>query len=184
MNSFEPTDASSTIPGPDLVREARAAVAAHLNHATPRTSPTPAGALAEPHPVFVTLRTPDGRLRGCIGTLIARCPHVLDETRALAREAAFADLRFPPVTPDELPNLRFEVSVVQPLEEVHDATELDPAQFGIVVSAADGRRGALLPEVDGIETSSQQLAVARRKGRICPGEPVRIQRFRVQKFCE
>lgn len=181
--------------GEVLLRTARESVAAqwHPRPDAPRASRSgfpdspPADSrldLAAPSPVFVTLWGPGGRLRGCVGTLAARCTTVVEETERMACEAAFADSRFPAVTREELASLRFEVSVVGPLEEVTDIATLDPEVWGIVVSTSDGRRGALLPDVEGIETVSQQLSVARRKGGIGSGEPARIQRFRVEKFRE
>jgi AMMECR1 domain-containing protein len=100
----------------------------------------------------------------------------------MACEAAFHDPRFPPVESPELARLQFEVSVLHPLEEVPDPAMLDPHRYGIVVSTADGRRGALLPAIEGIETVPHQLALARRKGAIGAHETVRIQRFEVDRF--
>lgn len=147
--------------------------------------PAPPGAfLSEPHPVFVTLRDRRGKLRGCVGTLSARCPTVVEETWCMAREAALADRRFDPVTLDELPDLRFEVSVLSPLEPVRHVSELDPARFGVVVSTRDGRRGALLPHIEGVSTVAEQLSIARRKAGIHAAEDASIARFTVQHFQE
>jgi AMMECR1 domain-containing protein len=83
-----------------------------------------------------------------------------------------------------LEHLRFEVSVVLPPEEVASPAELDPRKYGVVVLTEDGRRGALLPEIEGVETVHHQLEIARRKAGIGRGESVRLQRFAVLKFCE
>ena len=57
---------------------------------------------------FVTL-TLDGVLRGCVGSIIATDPLVIDvQQRAVA--AAFQDPRFPPVTKDDYSRLKVEVS--------------------------------------------------------------------------
>lgn len=170
--------------GPTLLSVARAAIESHWSD-RPSVVPTPSeAALGRPFPVFVTLWDPRGRLRGCVGTLTARTPSVIEETWSMAREAAFSDPRFPALTHPELAGLRCEVSVVQPLQDVDDPRELDPRIDGVLVSTPDGRRGALLPDVEGVETVAQQLALARRKGRIDAEEPVRIRRFRVDKFRE
>jgi len=142
------------------------------------------GILGERHGVFVTIRGPRRKLRGCVGTLTPRFANTAEETWHLARDAAFRDGRFTPVAARELEQLRFEVSVVLPLEEVASAAELDARRYGVVVATDDGRRGVLLPNVTGVETVEQQLALARRKGDIGELEPVRIQRFTVMKFCE
>jgi AMMECR1 domain-containing protein len=80
--------------------------------------------------------------------------------------------------------LRFEVSVLFPLEEVTSTAELDPQRYGVMLATEDNRRGVLLPDVKGIKTVGQQLATVRRKGGIGEFEPVRIQRFAVKKFRE
>lgn len=142
------------------------------------------GVLGGPGAVFVTLRGGDGRLRGCIGTLSPKFQTVAEETWRMAREAAFGDSRFPPVRAQELPWLKFEVSVLGPMEEVADLTTLDPRRYGIVVSAGDGRRGALLPNIEGVETLEAQVSIARRKGGIRPAEPIRVWRFETCHFVE
>ena len=60
---------------------------------------------------FVTLRSGDGQLRGCIGTLEANRPLVFDVI-GNALSAAFEDPRFRPLSPDELPGVKFSISVL------------------------------------------------------------------------
>jgi AmmeMemoRadiSam system protein A len=142
------------------------------------------GVLGERHGVFVTIRGSGQKLRGCVGTLTPRFVNTIEETWRVARDAAFHDARFAAVDAHELEHLRFEVSVVFPLEEITSPAELDPRRYGVVVATEDGRCGVLLPDVKGVETVEQQLTAARRKGDIGEFEPVRIQRFAVKKFCE
>lgn len=172
-------------PGRTLLRAARSAVEAVLRSPEVGTPPSVDHPyLASRHPVFVTIRDRLGRLRGCVGTLTARERTVVDEARRMAREAAFGDSRFAPVRREELPGLRFEVSVLDPLEDVDDMAQLDPNRFGIVVSSPDGRRGALLPGIEGVETTEEQLAIVRRKAGIGAKEPICIQRFTVARFSD
>lgn len=173
---------SHRVEGDLLPRIARCSVAAAFRDPAVPPPAVQQGFLAEPHPVFVTLRDGHGKLRGCVGTLRARCGNVAEETWRLAREAAFSDTRFPPVKPDEVAGLRFEVSVLEPLQDVEDASALDPRRYGVVVSTMDGRRGALLPNVEGVDTVAHQLALARRKGGIGPEEHARVQRFSVEHY--
>jgi AMMECR1 domain-containing protein/aromatic ring-opening dioxygenase LigB subunit len=140
------------------------------------------GILGERHGVFVTIRGPGRKLRGCVGTLTPRFVNTIEETWHVARDAAFRDGRFAPVRAHELEQLRCEVSVIMPLEDVASPAELDPRHYGVVVAAADGRRGVLLPGIKEIQTVEQQLDLARLKGGIDESEPVRIQRFAVVKF--
>jgi AmmeMemoRadiSam system protein A len=134
--------------------------------------------------IFVTVRERNGMLRGCTGTILPVCANLVAETWRSARLAALQDSRFPPVEADELPNLRFDVSVLHSMEKVSSVEELDPAHYGVVVSTGDGRLGLLLPGVAEIKTGGQQLGLARKKGWIGPDEPVMLQRFQVDHFEE
>ena len=106
--------------------------------------------LREPAAAFVTLRR-DGRLMGCIGTLAAVEPLVITVADR-ARAAALADPRFDPVSPDDLPFLDVEVSVLTPPEELSVAGYDDllatvrPRLDGLVVEVGS-RRATLLPSV-------------------------------------
>ena len=99
---------------------------------------------------FVTL-TKHGELRGCIGSLEARRPLVLD-VRENATAAAFHDPRFPPVRADELGDLHIEISVLsspQPL--VYDGPDdliakLRPGVDGVVIERG-WNRATFLPQV-------------------------------------
>ena len=163
---------------------ARQSVTAALRDASQLPPPAPGQYLGERRGVFVTLRERSGMLRGCAGTILPACANLVAETWRSARLAAFEDSRFPPVQADELPHLRFEVSVLHSMENISSADELDPARYGVIVSTGDGRRGLLLPGIADIRTSRQQLALARKKGWIEPDEPVMLQRFQVDHFEE
>lgn len=175
--------------GPQAQREleglpavAREAIRARLEGRSPRL-PAPAGLLGQRAPVFVTLRRA-GRLRGCIGSLAPIRPNLVEETADRAIAAAFEDPRFPPVGPGEIDDLEVEVSILQPAEPVASLAELDPRRFGVVVSDRYGRRGVLLPDIEGVDTPEQQVEIARRKAGIPPGEPVSVERFEVIKVSE
>ncbi len=166
--------------GPELPGIARAAIAAWLRGDRPVVSARDAPAA----PVFVTLRDPDGALRGCIGTTVPTEPDVAAETARSAVLAAARDPRFPPLEADELAGVHIEVSVLLPEEPVTGEEELDPARYGVVVRDGLGRQGLLLPDVPGIDDARAQVAIARRKGGIDPHAPARITRFEVLKFVE
>ena len=51
-------------------------------------------------------------------------------------------------------------------------------RYGVIVSRGS-RRGLLLPDLDGVDTVEQQIAIARQKAGIGPEEQVRLQRFEV-----
>lgn len=134
--------------GTALLARARNALEQEFSHTT---GPEPdAPELAEPGAVFVTL-TQDGRLRGCIGSLEAW--RALDaDVRGNARAAAFRDPRFPPLTADELPLTRVEVSLLAPAvpmcctDEEDALRQLRPGVDGVILEHG-AHRGTFLPQV-------------------------------------
>jgi AmmeMemoRadiSam system protein A len=135
-----------------------------------------------PGGAFVTLRV-RGRLRGCIGTVAASKPDIAREIIASAVSAASTDPRFPPVGPDELDGLDYEVDIVEALEAVGGLEDLDPRRYGVLVEA-DDRRGVLLPDLAGVETGGEQVAIAREKAGVGPAVAVRLHRFTVRRYRE
>ena len=121
----------------------------------------------------------DGELRGCIGTTEPTRPTLAQEIAANAVSAGTRDPRFPAVAPEELPWLVYSVDVLCPPEPAASETDLDPACYGVIVSTPDGRRGLLLPDLPGVDTVEDQVAIARKKGGIGPAEPVALERFEV-----
>lgn len=170
-------DAASV--GPELCRIARDAIREHLATGTRARRYEENASRAG---VFVTLRNPNGSLRGCVGSIEPVENDVRNETARSAVLAATRDPRFPPVTADEVARLDVEVSVLLPEEPIRDASLLEPALYGVIVRHASGRRGLLLPGIPGIDGVEQQLALVLEKARIHPSEPYTLSRFRVQKW--
>jgi AmmeMemoRadiSam system protein A len=135
-------------------------------------------------PCFVSLKTLNGELRGCIGTIEPARDTLAHEIIANAISAANNDPRFEPVRPEELSNLRYSVDVLSPPEETV-LENLDPSVFGVIVEDESGtRRGLLLPDIPGIDNAEQQVEIAARKAGIRGGEKVRLYRFRVERYRE
>ena len=86
-----------------------------------------------------------------------------------------------PVTPEELPDLTYSVDVLSPAEEVASSDFLDPRRYGVIVES-NGRRGLLLPDLEGVDTVEQQVMIALQKAGIRPDEPYRLLRFQVQRY--
>lgn len=140
--------------------------------------------LRSPAACFVCLKTVAGKLRGCIGTVEPAHETLGEEVIHNAIGAATRDPRFPSVSGDELPFLRYTVDV---LERPEPATleDLDPAEFGVIVEDNMGwRRGLLLPAIEGVESVSDQLRIVTRKAGLTSGEPYQLYRFRVHRFRE
>jgi len=86
-----------------------------------------------------------GMLRGCIGTM--ESPNPLCSTiEDMAQAAAFRDPRFRPIGPEELPYLELEISVLTPLREVKDSSEIQVGRDGILIRQGSCS-GVLLPQV-------------------------------------
>lgn len=170
----------------ELPAVARRSVTAALEGRPEERAPRALGpALASRGGVFVTLYTDTGALRGCRGSPQPQDRDLAEATWYHARQAAFADPRFPAVEWEELPRLRFTVSVLGALEPVARPEELDPAHFGVLVSSLDhDRQGLLLPGVPTIDSIAEQIHVAKVKGGLGPAEPVTLQRFTTRVFAE
>lgn len=130
--------------------------------------------------VFVSLKK-HGQLRGCIGTVAPVYDSIVEEIAENAISAATRDPRFYAVEPEELPELDISVDILTDPEPVRGMDELDPKKYGVIVSAG-GRRGLLLPDLEGINTVEEQVAIARQKAGIAPGEPVKLERFEVIRY--
>lgn len=130
--------------------------------------------------VFVSLKM-HGMLRGCIGTFRPAEPDVAHEVVRNAISAATADPRFAPVGAEELPHLAYSVDVLTPPEPAAGIQDLDPKRYGVIVEAG-GRRGLLLPDLEGVDTAEEQVAIASQKAGIPPGAPVNLFRFEVKRY--
>jgi AmmeMemoRadiSam system protein A/AmmeMemoRadiSam system protein B len=179
----DPERATSTTS--EITRLARDTVETFVISGTAPNPPAdPHGILAERSPCFVSLKTLDGDLRGCIGTIEAVKDTLAEELIANAISAATIDPRFPPVTGDELSDLRYSVDVLLPAEP-SSLEELDPRVYGVIVEDESGRhRGLLLPDIPGVDTAKQQVEIATRKAGIPQGTKIKLSRFKVERFRE
>jgi len=123
---------------------ARAVIESAAQHTDAEQAGSPP-ADARPHGgVFVTLQR-GGRLRGCMGILDPSMSLVA-AVRQAAISAARQDPRFPPVAPDELPDLDVEVSILSDPERMKNLDDLRIGTHGILVRRGL-QRGLFLPQV-------------------------------------
>ena len=140
---------------------------------------------------FGTL-TQNGCLRGCIGSLEAHRP-LGEDVRHNARAAALSDPRFPPLSREELPGTRIEVSVLSTPKLLAFADHADliaqlrPGEDGLILEYG-GARGTFLPQVwESLPDPEQFVTELKRKAGLSPGVSTakcRIQRYRVLKWKE
>lgn len=131
---------------------------------------------------FVSMHL-EGELRGCMGTIVPVCQHVGEEILRNAVTACSEDQRFPAVGIDELDGLAIKVDVLSPFEPVASPEALDPARYGVIVER-QGRRGLLLPHLEGVDSVDRQLDIACRKAGFPwkPGDPaIKLFRFTVER---
>lgn len=141
---------------------------------------------------FVTLML-DGHLRGCVGSIEAHRPLLVD-VRENAVAAAMRDPRFAPVTPAEVPGLVLHVAVLTPpapldvdsLEEAYAA--LRPGVDGVVAIIAGRYRATFLPRVwDDLPDPEQFLRHLWLKAGFTPGvwyEGTRLETYTVRAWGE
>ena len=155
---MEPISSSSTVDALDatdrhaLLNVARASIADGLEgrRASIKDFGAHSSALRRHAATFVTLEI-GGELRGCIGTLEAFQPLIVD-TAENAYAAAFRDPRFPPLAAIEFKLLDVHISILGTPEPMAFTSEEDllsqlrPGVDGLILSE-HGRRGTFLPAV-------------------------------------
>ncbi|MDG2284305.1 MAG: AmmeMemoRadiSam system protein B [Alphaproteobacteria bacterium] len=116
---------------------------------------------------FVSLKIA-GRLRGCIGTVVAH-QALLPDAVTNAYKAGFGDPRFGPLTDEELDQLDIEVSLLSFPRIMRFENEADlvrqvrPDMDGLILQD-DGRRGLFLPSVwEGIPKAEDFISHLKRK---------------------
>ena len=186
LNGAEAPEAAPSCDGGLITQLARSAAETYLlERRTVEPMPAPeTSLLSRPLACFVCIKTAGRELRGCIGTVEPEKETLAEELVANSIKAATRDPRFRPLSSRELPSVRFSVDVLGGLEPAR-FEDLDPANFGVVVTDGSGsRRGLLLPNIESIQTACQQVSVAAKKAGIKTGEPLRLFRFRTRRFSE
>jgi len=142
--------------------------------------PTLTPEMKEKAGVFVTLHK-FGELRGCIGTFEPATGNVAEEIIQNAISSATRDPRFPPVAPNELPQLEYHVDVLTSPKRVKNKSQLDPKKYGVIVECG-WRRGLLLPDLEGVDTVERQIEICCMKAGIASKEPIKLYCFEVKRY--
>ena len=130
--------------------------------------------------VFVSIYK-NNRLRGCVGTIAPTTESIASEIVQNAVSAGIYDNRFDEVVVSELEELTYNVDVLSPPEEIASIRELDVKKYGVIVTKGM-RRGLLLPDLEGIDTVEEQVAIAKQKAGISEKEKVKLERFLVTRY--
>lgn len=127
---------------------------------------------------FVSIHK-DGQLRGCIGTTASTCRNIAEEIIHNAVSASTRDPRFPAIQPWELADLEISVDVLQPAQHIDSLDQLDVKKYGVIVSK-NGKRGLLLPGLEGVDSVEEQVRIAKQKAGLDPDEKgCQLYRFEV-----
>lgn len=125
--------------------------------------------------VFVSIHKFDN-LRGCIGTFLPTTNSIAEEIINNAISASTKDPRFNPITQDEIPYLEVNVDILStPVPTTKE--ELNPKKYGIIVKEGY-KRGLLLPDLEGVDTVDEQIAIAKHKAGITSNN-ISLERFEV-----
>lgn len=154
------------------------------NNSLPPAQETPAELLKRRAGCFVSIHTKkDDALRGCIGTILPTCKNLGGEIVSNA-VAACQDSRFTKVSKDEINDLIIQVDILNEPEPIDAISSLNPKKYGVIVKSQDGRTGLLLPDLDGVDETNYQVAIARDKAGIRTDEPIQLYRFTVERHKE
>jgi AMMECR1 domain-containing protein len=77
--------------------------------------------------------------------------------------------------------LEYSVDVLTLPEPVASEADLDPKKYGVIVESG-GRRGLLLPDLEGVDTVQYQIEICRAKAGIPANLPVKLYRFKVKRY--
>ncbi len=120
-----------------------------------------------------------GKLRGCIGTIAPTCKNIAAEIVSNAIAASTRDPRFNPIRTEELDSLEINVDVLSPEEPIDSPEQLDVKRYGVIVEKGY-KRGLLLPDLEGVDTVEEQIAIAKQKAGLDLTESgVKMYRFEV-----
>ncbi|MBE6145416.1 MAG: AmmeMemoRadiSam system protein A [Firmicutes bacterium] len=141
-------------------------------------SNTPKELLNSQAGVFVSIHK-FGSLRGCIGTIMPTTNSIAQEIITNAISASTKDPRFPKIEKEELDYLEINVDVLGEPEDIDSEEQLNVKEYGVIVTSGM-KRGLLLPDLDGVDTVSEQISIAKKKAGI-KDEPYTLQRFKVTR---
>ena len=127
--------------------------------------------------VFVTIKT--GRqLRGCVGTLTAEKENIAEEIIQNAMNSAGNDPRYAHIEKDELDRMEITVDVIGEFEEIFTDDMLDVHKYGVCITKGR-KKGFLLPNQTGLETTEQQVTIAKQSAGLRPRDKAKMERFEV-----
>ncbi len=117
---------------------------------------------------FVSLKSRDDTLRGCVGNVTGAQP-LYRTVIEIAPRSALEDPRFPALTEDELDRVRIEISALTAIRALDSIDELVPGRHGVHLKLGDAR-ALFLPQVAAERNwdAEQLLTQLARKAGLAP----------------
>lgn len=116
----------------------------NVNHCVFPISPSFIESFSVKFGVFVSLYKND-ELRACLGLMSSDLP-LYKTLKKMTVAAAKRDYRFKPINKKEVPFLLIEISIISPMQQVKNISEIELGKHGIYIEK-DGRTGTFLPQV-------------------------------------
>lgn len=140
--------------------------------------------LLEKKSCFVSLHiAKNSNLRGCIGTIEPVRDNLFYEIIKNAVSSVSRDTRFKPLSMAELDEIELSVDVLSAPKQRNNLINHNPKTHGLIISDGNYRRGVLLPDLEGVDTTQQQRNIVLQKAGILPNEvDVEYYTFRVERF--
>lgn len=141
--------------------------------------------LSLPAGAFVTLKTKNGDLRGCIGRIETTDPLYKTVLR-VARDAAFHDSRFLPVTARELADLEISISVLEPPVSIKNWRDIVIGKHGVILTHGSSS-AVFLPQVapeQGWDLPTMLSQLSLKAGLPADSWRDKTARFKVFEGCE
>jgi len=128
------------------------------------------------------LQKPGRKLKASFGYPLPRyqtlAQEIIHNTISALRARAASVIRRP-----DFGSLVYRVDVVEPLQRISIAAQLNPGVFGLYVRSDQGKTSIILPGRTGIETPDHQIATAFREAAIDPRrEAATLYRFEVNSY--
>jgi hypothetical protein len=111
---------------------------------TPYILPEAKGIFKSKRGVFVTLRK-NKKLRGCIGNFESD-KNLAENIKDMALAAAFKDPRFLSLQPDEIDDIKIEISVLSPMQKINNPEIIEVGKHGVYITKGINS-GVFLPQV-------------------------------------
>ncbi|SFB18348.1 Aromatic ring-opening dioxygenase, LigB subunit [Acetitomaculum ruminis DSM 5522] len=130
--------------------------------------------------VFVSFKI-NKRARGSMGSFTVTTSNVVTEIITMTVAAASNDLRFKPITLEELDAISVTVDIIEPLESIQFLNQVNHRKHGLYIEK-DGVIGLCLPNAQDFKSSKQMLEIALAEAGFKEDDDYKMYRFDTMRF--